>query len=70
MYELWIQGVIRISHTNIVRVELINSNHGSDGRCAQRPFSDLAENGEFARMQVVDERRIKLGRMIRINFSS
>ena len=46
--------------TDVVGVELVNTDEHADGRRTESPFGEGAEEGELARVEVVDEERIEL----------
>lgn len=43
-----------LGHTNIVRLELVQANGGSEGERAQEPVAGGAELGHTGRREVVD----------------
>ena len=46
--------------TDVVRVELVDTDEHTDGSRAQCPRENLSEDGELAGVEVVDEDRIEL----------
>ena len=47
--------------TDVVGVELVNTDEHADGRRTESPFGEGAEEGELARVEVVHAARVKLG---------
>ena len=50
----------RRKRTNVVGVELVDADKDTDGRRAERPGRDSAEDGELAGVEVVDEDAVEL----------
>lgn len=46
--------------TDVVCVELVHSDEGGNGRAAEQPRCERADDGELALVQVVNKDRIKL----------
>ena len=49
--------------TDIIRVELVNTNQDANSGCPQSPSKGFTEDRELAGMKVIDEQRVELWKL-------